>query len=255
MSNTANTLWVVIPAYNEAKWIESTLRSLAVQRHTAFTVLVVDNASTDSTADVVRRFADDHPQLDVRVITETEKGTGAACDTGFRYAIANGATHLARTDADCLVHPQWTTAVRRAFASGLEMVGGRLKARTDDYPATFGERALLAFLIHAGALAARLRAEHRGPQFLGPYVLCSGGNSAITADLYQRCGGYPRTSIEEDHEDRTLMNRVRQVTRNYGRRRDMVVYWSMRRTKAWGVRNTLSWYTDHSYRPEVVDVR
>jgi len=251
----ANTLWVVIPAFNEAKWIESTLLSLAVQRHTEFTVLVVDNASTDGTADVVRRFADEHRRMDVRVITETQKGTGAACDTGFRHAIANGATHLARTDADCLAHPQWTDAVRRAFASGLEMVGGRLKARTDDYPATVWEKSLLAFLIHAGALAARYRAEHRGPQFLGPYVLCTGGNSAITADLYERCGGYPRTSIEEDHEDRTLMNRVRQVTRAYGRRRDMVVYWSMRRTKAWGMRNTLSWYTDHSYKPEVVDVR
>ncbi|QUQ67521.1 glycosyltransferase [Kutzneria sp. CA-103260] len=251
----ANTLWVVIPAFNEAKWIGSTLASLAGQRHAAFTVLVVDNASTDGTADVVRRFADEHRGMDVRVITETQKGTGAACDTGFRHAIANGATQLARTDADCLLHPQWTAAALRAFASGLEMVGGRLKARTDDYPVTVWEKAVLAFLIHAGALAARFRREHRGPQFLGPYVLCTGGNSAITADLYERCGGYPRTSIEEDHEDRTLMNRVRQVTRAYGRRRDMVVYWSMRRTKAWGVRNTLNWYTDHSYRPEVVDVR
>lgn len=250
-----NQLWVVIPAYNEEKWIGSTLLSLARQRHSEFTVLVVDNASTDATADAVRKFAAAHPEMDVRVVTEPQKGTGAACDTGIRHAIANGATHLARTDADCLVDPQWTVAVMRGFASGLEMVGGRLKARTDDFTVPMRERALLAFLVSFGGFMARFRAHNRSPEYLGPYVLCAGGNSAITADLYVRCGGYPRVSIEDDHEDRVLVNRVRRVTRAYGKRRDMVVYWSQRRTKAWGIRNTLAWYTDHSYVGETVDVR
>jgi glycosyltransferase involved in cell wall biosynthesis len=248
-------LWVVIPAHNEEKWIASTLASLARQRETAFTVLVVDNASTDATAEVVRRFGLDQPAMDIRVIVETEKGTGAACDTGIRHAIANGATHLARTDADCLAHPGWTAAVNRAFADGLQLVGGRIKARTDDLRVTLRERMTLASLVRVGVTLARLRPTMRGPEFLGPYVLCVGGNSAITAELYLRCGGYPRSSIEEDHEDRTLMNRVRRVSRAYGRRRDMIVYCSLRRTKAWGMRNSMSWYADHGYRGEIVDVR
>lgn len=248
-------LWVVIPAYNEEKWIEGPLRSLAAQRYRDFTVLVVDNASTDATADVVRAFAAAHPELDVRVIGEPRKGTGAACDTGMRHAIGLGATHLARTDADCLVDPQWTEAAMRGFAAGLELVAGRFKARTDDFAVPRSERAVLAFLVAFGGYAARFKHANRGPEYTGPYLLCAGGNTAITARLYQRCGGYPRTSIEEEHEDRTLVNRVRRVTRAYGRRRDMVVYWSQRRTKAWGIRNTFAWYTSHGYRGETVDVR
>jgi 3-oxoacyl-[acyl-carrier-protein] synthase III len=56
-------------------------------------VLLVDNGSTDRTAEIAR-------QRGARVLVEPEKGVGSAVDTGFRYAIAHGATLIARTDAD-----------------------------------------------------------------------------------------------------------------------------------------------------------
>ena len=43
-------LWVVVPGYNEAAWIGATIDALAAQEDRDFTVLVVDNASTDGTA-------------------------------------------------------------------------------------------------------------------------------------------------------------------------------------------------------------
>jgi len=251
----AGRLWVVVPAYNEEQWITPTLASLAAQRDRDFTLLVVDNASTDGTSATVRRFADAHPDLDLRLIREDQKGTGAACDTGMRHAIANGATLLARTDADCLAAPGWTAAARRAFQSGYEMVGGRLKARTDDFRVTIPERMLLASLFRIASFTASLRPSLNGPEYLGRAMLIAGGNSAITASLYERSGGYPRLAIEDDHEDRELMNRIRRITGAYGRCRDMVIYWSQRRTKAWGLWNTLSWYDNHGYRGAVVDVR
>ncbi|WP_256356529.1 hypothetical protein [Streptomyces sp. PKU-EA00015] len=78
---------------------------------------------------------------------------------------------------------------------------------------------------------------------------------AITADLYVRAGGFPRTAIEELHEDRALVNAVRLLTSAYGVRRDVRVAGSARRVRAWGLRRTLGWYADHRYRPEVVDIR
>jgi hypothetical protein len=62
--------------------------------------VVVDNASTDGTTEVVGTFAAEHPGFDLRVIHESEKGTGAASDTGMRYAIDQGATLPARTWLD-----------------------------------------------------------------------------------------------------------------------------------------------------------
>ncbi|MBW0124044.1 glycosyltransferase family A protein, partial [Pseudonocardia oceani] len=104
-------LWVVVPAFDEAAGIGATLDALAAQQDRDFRLVVVDNASTDGTADVVRA----HP-LPVEVVVEPQRGTGAAADTGMRWAIAAGATHLARTDADCLPAPDWTARVKAAFA-------------------------------------------------------------------------------------------------------------------------------------------
>jgi len=82
-----------------------------------------------------------------------------------------------------------------------------------------------------------------------------GCNVALTTDLYQRSGGFPRTRIEDVHEDRALVNQVRKLTTSYGLRSDMVVYGSVRRLRAYGLVGTLAWYADHHYRPDVVDIR
>jgi glycosyltransferase involved in cell wall biosynthesis len=242
-------LWVVIPAYNEKKTVGATLAALKAQRDNDFTVVVVDNASTDSTAGIARGFAGTH------VIREEHKGTGAAADTGMRYAIEHGATHLARTDADCLPDPGWTTAIRRGFASGLRLIGGRLRPRTDEFALRWWEKRLLPSVVELAALFGRFRPGNRDPGYLGPYVMCPGCNLAITAELYLASGGFPRTAIEEVHEDRALVNRVRRVTSAYGRRNDVLVLGSVRRLRAYGLRATLAWYADHRVRPDIVDIR
>ncbi|MBG0826863.1 glycosyltransferase [Planomonospora sp. ID67723] len=241
-------LWVIIPAYNEAASVAATLRALAAQDDRDFTLVVVDNASTDGTAEVVREHG-------VTVISEPRKGTGAAADTGVRYAIANGATHIARTDADCLPRPDWVRNIRRAFGDGLEMVGGRLRPRTDEFPLKFWERRFIPAVVQVAATFGRFRPGNRDPLYKGPYVMMPGCTLAITADLYERAGGFPRTAIEEVHEDRALVNRVRKITSSYGSRRDVVVFGSVRRLRAYGLAGTLAWYADHRYRPDVIDVR
>lgn len=239
---------MVVPAYNEERGIGATLRALAAQRDRDFRLVVVDNASTDRTAEVVRAAG-------VAVIGESRKGTGAAADTGMRHAIAHGATHLARTDADCLPDPGWTAAVRRGFDAGLELIGGRLCPRTDEFPLRWWERRLLPAVVETAAVFGRFRPGNRDPAYRGPYVMCPGCNLAITAELYEASGGFPRTAIEEVHEDRALVNRVRRVTAAYGRRDDVLVLGSVRRVRAYGLRRTLAWYADHRARPDVVDVR
>lgn len=248
-------LWVVVPAYNEERSIGATLRRLAEQTDTAFTLAVVDNASTDATAKIVEEFAAGGPGFGVRIVREEEKGTGAAADTGFRHAVAAGATHIARTDADCLPHPGWIASVKRAFGEGLELVSGPLRPRTDEFPLKPWERTLLPAVIEVAALFGRFRPGNQDPLYLGPYVMMPGCNVAITADLYERAGGFPRTRIEDVHEDRALVNRVRYLTPAYGLRDDVVVYGSVRRLRAFGLVRTLGWYADHRYRPAEVDIR
>jgi glycosyltransferase involved in cell wall biosynthesis len=247
-----NRFFVVVPFYNEEAGIEPTLDALAAQNDPDFVLICVDNGSTDRGADVVSDFAARHPDLDVRVIAEPLKGTGAACDTGFRYAIAEGATHILRTDADCLPDPSWVRNIRREFAAGAEFVAGRIKARRDaDFNAA--DAVVLPLLIWVSDVYGRLFRGGKG--FKAGWVLVAGNNLAITSQLYERCGGFPRSHFTDQGEDRALHDRARLITDRIVIRDDVLVFNSIRRVRAYGYVNTLLFYWDRKYRPAVVDVR
>lgn len=242
---------MVVPVFNEAAGIRPTLEALAAQDDGDFDVVFVDNGSTDDSARVIHSFQ--HPRW--RVVHESQKGTGAAADTGMRAAIASGATLLARTDADCLPRADWTAAIRRALTTdGLGLVGGELVPRHDE-GLSLGRRIALRGAVELAEAFGRIRPGNRSPEYLGPYMMAAGCNVGITAELYEAAGGFPRTAIEDLHEDRALVNAVRRLTDRYARRRDVVVYGSSRRVQAWGLKNTLLWYKDHAYRPDHVDIR
>ena len=79
-------LFVVVPFYNEERGMGATLGALAAQNDQDFSLILVDNASSDGSAALAERFAAENRQIDVSVISESQKGTGAASDTGFRFA-------------------------------------------------------------------------------------------------------------------------------------------------------------------------
>ncbi|GIE75684.1 glycosyl transferase [Actinoplanes philippinensis] len=247
MSTPPDRIAVVVPAYDEAASIGATLAALARQTDTGFRLIVVDNASTDTTVDVVRRFAATAP-FPVELVTETERGAGTAADTGFRHAITTGARLLARTDADCLPSPDWVATLRAYLGQGFDLVCGRSVPRHDERP-TWAERHVFPAAVRLAAVYGRYRAAHRGPGFRSPYVLVHGHNLALTADLYLRCGGTAREALEDGSEDVTLLNRARRVTDRIARAEDLIVESSLRRLRAWGARRTLLWYWDRRYRP------
>ena len=104
-------------------------------------------------------------------------------------------------------------------------------------------------------LFGRFRPSNRGRDFRGPYLMSPGCNLGVSASAYVAAGGFPRTAIEDVHEDRELVNRVRLVSRRVEYVPQLVVHASIRRLRAYGLGNTLRWYLDHGYRPREVDVR
>jgi glycosyltransferase involved in cell wall biosynthesis len=256
MSDAArsNRFAVVVPFYNEERGMQATLDALAGQSDGDYSVVLVDNASTDRSAEVAEQFARAMVRPDVVLIHESQKGTGAAADTGFRHAIGRGAMWIARTDADCVPDRHWVRNLKRAMCGdGLEFVAGKIRPRLDEAPVSRTQRAILATMIWAAEHYGRI--HRRGPQFKYPYFMAAGNNLAITARLYELSGGFPRTAIEHLHEDRALSETVRTLTARAAVRPDVVVFNSARRVRAYGYVNTLRWYRNHGYRPDVVDVR
>ncbi len=187
------------------------------------------------------------------VIVEAQKGTGSAADTGFRYAIAHGATHIARTDADCVADPSWIAEIKAAFAGGVELVWGKLGYRGDDMPVRLKDRVLFPLAVWISDVYGAL--VWRGPQYKSPYRMGGGNNMAITADLYIKAGGFPRKPLEEQDDDVALFDAARKQTPNARRCKQVRSYTSLRRTRKYGYLRTMLYYWGRKYTPKEVDVR
>lgn len=73
---------VIVPAYQQRRWVVEALDSVFAQTYPGIEVIVVDDGSTDGTADVVReRFGDS-----VHVVRQTNRGLAAARNAGLALA-------------------------------------------------------------------------------------------------------------------------------------------------------------------------
>ena len=70
---------VIVPTFNEEKYIKSTLESLSHQSYRDFELIIKDGLSTDNTLDIAREFAD-------TVISAKDVSIGDARNQGARYA-------------------------------------------------------------------------------------------------------------------------------------------------------------------------
>jgi cellulose synthase/poly-beta-1,6-N-acetylglucosamine synthase-like glycosyltransferase len=100
---------VIVPAYNEAANIAATVNSLVGSDYPQLEVIVVDDGSTDGTADIVERLG--HPC--VRVIRQRNAGKPTALNTGIRRARAD---LLVLVDGDTVFQPDTVYRLVQGFA-------------------------------------------------------------------------------------------------------------------------------------------
>ncbi len=109
---------VIIPALNEENYILPCLDSLAWQSPPPDEILIVDNGSTDQTVAVVERFAEDHPDLLVKLIHEARNGCDWAREAGWRAASGDIIVHI---DADETLPDDWLDKVRAVLRDHPEL--------------------------------------------------------------------------------------------------------------------------------------
>lgn len=96
---------VVIPAFNEERFIGSCIQHLRNQSVLPVEILVIDNNSTDRTAAIAQTMG-------VQVLFERAQGITPARDTGFNAARGD---IIARCDADTRVFSNWIAQLKKAF--------------------------------------------------------------------------------------------------------------------------------------------
>ena len=91
---------VVVPAFNAARTILETLHSVSQQSYRNLEVTVVNDGSTDETADIVRNYSRADPR--VRMLSKPNGGVASARNEGIK---ASRSEFIAFIDADDLWHP------------------------------------------------------------------------------------------------------------------------------------------------------
>ena len=103
---------IVIPVYNEENYLPDCLESIARQTLRPYEVIVVDNNSTDNTANIAEQYSF------VKLLRETRQGVVYARNRGFNAASGQ---IIARIDADTRLPSGWIAIVNDYFEAHKEV--------------------------------------------------------------------------------------------------------------------------------------
>ena len=196
---------VIIPAYNEEKYIEECIQSILLQSVHPDEIIVVDNNSTDSTRAILKRYQQ------VRVVSEPKQGMIYARNAGFEAATS---TIIARCDADTHVPKNWVKRIIFNFEKY------QIDALTG--PITFYDAPIQTSLL------GRAYLDLMKPMLRGKETLV-GPNMALTKRIWLQVKDHVCLDDKRVHEDIDLAYHIHEVGGVVRRDDKLVVATSSRR--------------------------
>lgn len=176
---------VVIPAYNEAKVIIASVRAALASDHPDLRVIVVDDGSTDSTAEHLAEAFPAEPRL--TMIRQTNAGKWAALNAA--YALVDCGVVVA-LDADSLILPDAAARLAQHFNDPrVGAVAGYVKVGNCN--------GLLTSLQAIEYLTAQ-SIDRRAAELLGTMLVVPGAIGAWRAEAVRAAGGLSGDTITED---------------------------------------------------------
>lgn len=148
-----DTLFIVIPAYNEEANIERVIKDwypIVEKIGNGSRLVIMDDGSKDSTYQIMKEQAKTLPAFEP--ITKPNSGHGATVLYGYHYAVEAGADYVFQTDSDGQTLPEefWPFWEQRA---SYDMVIGHRKGRQDGFSRVFVTKTLKLVLwlcFHVG---------------------------------------------------------------------------------------------------------
>lgn len=214
---------VVIPAYDEEKYLSPCLQSLQRQDFDGnYEVIVADNSSGDNTVRIAERYADRvivHPRGTIAF--GRQSGAEAA-----RYPV------VAFTDADTCVSPDWLSELAASFeCGGVIGVHGQLMP----YDGNEFEQSFCRYVLPP---YSRFMAHINHPSV-------PGSNFAVKKDAFRKAGGFNTKLITgEDVELCTRVKRYGRIAFNPA----ALVYVSTRRVRKWGYVRMVSFHVSNTLK-------
>jgi len=125
-------LLVIIPAFNEERCVASVLDEWTAELERAgadYSILVIDDGSTDATPEVLHNWKRDHPALHLEVMRHANRGHGQTCLEGYRIACDRQIPWVFQIDSDGQCDPAFFSAVWAARHSHDVVYGHRAKRK------------------------------------------------------------------------------------------------------------------------------
>ncbi|QIY96229.1 glycosyltransferase [Streptomyces sp. S1D4-11] len=182
---------VLVPAYNEAKCIENTVRSLMASEH-PIEVLVVDDGSSDGTA----RIVEDLLLPNVRVVRQHNAGKPAALNRGLANARHDIVVMM---DGDTVFEPATVRELVQPFADpGVGAVAGNAKVGNRD--------SLIGAWQHIEYVMG-FNLDRRMYDILGCMPTIPGAVGAFRRSALERVGGMSDDTLAEDTDITMALHR------------------------------------------------
>ncbi len=182
---------VLIPAFNEAKVIASSIHQLLRSTHRNLHVVVIDDGSTDGTSDAVRAAFSSESR--VSLIETPNGGKARAINIGLAHADSDIVVVL---DADTHFEPETIARLVRWFCDpSVGAVAGNAKV---------GNRINMLTRWQALEYIVAQNLERRALAALGCITVVPGAVGAWRRQAIARLGGFPSDTLAED-QDLTIM--------------------------------------------------
>jgi GT2 family glycosyltransferase len=210
MSSASPDLSIVICTRNRAGQLRGALEALmAMKTARSWEAILVDNASTDGTADMIRQASAIEPRI--RYCREDRIGLGAARDRGWREARSD---LISLTDDDCYVAADFVDAVVQAFEGrpDVGVLGGRiLLFDPADARVTIDERdhpieiAPHSFVIAGALKGANLSFRREALQAIGGFDPALGAGTPFPCEDIDAVAGVLWAGFKGRYDPRPLV--------------------------------------------------
>jgi len=193
-------LSVIIAARNEEEHLPGLLQDLLNQSFPAknFEVIVVDDHSTDLTADIIKKIASAKYMALQDYMKPGE--TTAFKKKAIEVAIGQAKGELIiTTDADCRVPPNWLETIARFY----RQTGARfivMPVRMEAGRSALGIFQSLDFMVLQGITGAAV--------YKKMHSMCNGANLAYTKNAFVQAGGFTGINHIASGDDMLLMHKI-----------------------------------------------
>ncbi|EOY5379426.1 glycosyltransferase family 2 protein [Cronobacter dublinensis] len=92
---------VIMPVYNGQRFVDEAISSIIEQEYKEFELIIIDDGSTDSTSDILNKWAIKDKRI--KVYHQNNSGIISALNKGIEQATGD---YIARMDADDISHPE-----------------------------------------------------------------------------------------------------------------------------------------------------